>query len=169
MEELEFRQLNIERDTLIIAAGKDYCLGDDQKFLRPFLYGPKSSIKLNSIKRFNLTAWQGENGIWSKYKEDINIGYECKAWEITALVGGFAGRVLCNLYRSNSPNDCVALVGNMGRTYSPIFFSSTSADPKIAAEILWEAADLGEQLAKSMKKDKEVKHLGHIITEAQNK
>lgn len=163
----DLRMLQIERDAFLIAAlpAHMYLFSHEErgserydrhesacKPLRTLL----DSARLGSLVKFNETAWLGTKGILAQYIASPVRGHRCGAGPIEALVWGCAGRLACTLYRED---ECVALLGedSEGR---PIGFAQVvgTVNPTRAADLLWQAADLGAELAASMRRDDGVAH-----------
>ena len=94
------------------------------------------------------------------YIEAPTRGHRCCAGGIEALVWGIAGRLGCTLYRGD---DVVALLGQ-DAAGKRISLSESQTDPRVVAEIIWQAADVGAELAASMVPDSDVTHPGVVAS-----
>ena len=175
---MSHRQLQIERDALIIIAneamlgvspliswaergheGNADALGRIESCvahtagLRRVTWGA-DRMDLGCVTAFNESAWLGESGILEQYRSSDWRGHRCGAEDIEALVWGCAGRVGCTLYRGEQS---VALLG-VDEDGRAIGLGSTSGDPIELVEIVWRAADLGQDLRASMRRDDSVTH-----------
>lgn len=101
---------------------------------------------LLGLGAFNEAAWLGEGGIlatWNASEWRRHIGV-CGPLKVT--VWGIAGKLGCVVERSHEK----VVLSGLDRPGSPLGYSDSNTWPRVAAEIIWQAADIGRELAAAM-------------------
>lgn len=149
---MDLRDLQLEHDALLIAGWTaqpvlySSRLSDEQHTRAQPLHDLLRRKSLLGIDAFNKAAWLGDDGILAKWRASEWRRHIGASGGIKVITWGIAGGIGCILVRGDEK---VVLRG-IDRPGSPVGFSESTAVPRVAAELIWQAADHGRWLAAAL-------------------